>query len=183
MDDQLFHSTHAALTFAYNFQGSPALSVMNRMANKPGPMGKGLAGLDGAGQAGIIRWHVASLGKFHESIIIAEFAPKSQPCSCGSLCCIGKMRNQEWTAAVGYIADIVRTEAIGDHSTTQPVRRACTERFFGARFDINKTAENLAISRNTLALLIGKTRKYLRCEQDKAARAIDEKLKCLVIQI
>lgn len=179
MDDQLFHSTHAALTFAYNFQGSPALSVVNQMANKPGPMGKGLGGLDGAAQAGIIRRKVASLGKLHESIIIAEYAQRSRLCPC----CSGPTFNQEWKDAIGYIADIVRTEAIGGHSTTHPVRRACTERFFGARFDINKTAENLAISRNTLALLIGKTRKYLRCEQDKAARAIDEKLKCLVIQI
>lgn len=183
MDDQLFHSTHAALTFAYNFQGIPALSVMNRMANKPGPIGKGLAGLDGAGQAGIIRRHVASMGKFHESIIIAEFAPKSMPCSCGSLCCIGKMRNQEWADAVEYIADIVRTEALSEHKTTHPIRRACLDKYFGLRIPITQISSVLGIDRDTFSLLFGKTRKFIRCEQDKARLKADEKLDCFVIKI
>ena len=176
MDDQLFHSTHAALTFAYNFQGSPALSVMNRMANKPGPMGKGLAGLDGAGQAGIIRRHVASLGKFHESIIIAEFAPKSMPCSCGSLCCIGKMRNQEWIDAVGYIADIVRTEALSEHRTTHPIRRACVEKFFGIKISAVRMSEQLGIDQDTAGKMIAKVKRYLMVEHFKARNAIDQSL-------
>lgn len=178
-NDQLFDSTHAALTFAYNFQGSPALSVVNQMANKPGPMGKGLGGLDGAAQAGIIRRKVASLGKLHESIIIAEYAQRSRLCPC----CSGPTFNQEWKDAIGYIADIVRTEALSEHKTTHPIRRACVEKFFGLNFNVLKTAENLAVERHALAVMIGKARKYLRTEQDRAHTAIDGCLSKLIIKI
>ena len=135
MDEPLFQSTHSALLFAYNFQGNPAMSIMNRMIKNPGdtiaPPSKGLAGLDGAAQAGMIRRNVASLGRFHEALIIAEFAPRVHPCSCRSSCCSGYDRNQEWSDAVNYIADIVRTGALDGHRTTHPIRRACVEKFFG----------------------------------------------------
>lgn len=172
MTEGLFESVDAALRFAYNFQGSPALSVVNQMANKPGPMGKGLGGLDGAAQAGIIRRKVASLGKLHESIIIAEYAQRSRLCPC----CSGPTFNQEWKDAIGYIADIVRTEALNDHRTTHPVRRACVEKFFGLKIPAVRISEQLGVDEDTIGKMIGKVRKYLTAEHNKAMNEIESSL-------
>lgn len=178
MNEPLFQSAHAALLFAYNFHGSPAMSIMNRMIINPGdtiaPPSKGLAGLDGAAQAGMIRRHVAGLGKFHESLIIAEFAPRVHPCSCRSSCCSGYTRNQEWSDAVNYIADIVRTGALNDHKTTHPIRRACVEKFMGAPITLVMMAKNLSLDEDTVSKMIGKVKKYLIAEQAKARAASDD---------
>lgn len=187
MDEPLFRSTHAALTFAYNFQGNPAMSIMNRMIKNPGdsdaPPPKGLAGLDGAAQAGMIKRHVKNLGRFSEAMIIAEFAPRRYPCSCRSACCSGHTRNHEWSDAVNYIADIVRTEALDGHRTTHPIRRACVEKFFGIGVKYVKIASDLNINAHTFGQMIGKVRRYLKPQHERAQIAADDALNSLVVSL
>ena len=180
--DQLFQSTHQALTFAYNFQGSPALSIMNRMSHKPGPTGRGLAGLDGAGMAGVIRRHVKELGTLREAIIIAEFAPRSQPCPCRSPCCSGQVRNQEWVDAINNIADFVRSESLESHRTTHRIRRALVEVYFGLKMPNVKVAEALEITQHTFGQMLGKVRRSLKDEQGKARAGADDALIELMIR-
>ena len=184
MNEGLFQSVNAALQFAYNYQGSPVLSVMNRMGQVSGAvLGKGLAGVDGAAQAGMIKRHVASLGKFPEALIIAEFAPRTYPCSCRSLCCLGYTRNQQWSDAVNNIADIVRIEALGEYKTTHPIRRACVEKFFGCSVTQTRMAETLDIHESTLSRMIGKVRRYLTQQQDQVMMGLEDALKCVVSKI
>ena len=151
-DNQLFSSAHAAMTFAFNFQGLPSLSVMNRMGQEPSGMpGKGLSGLDGAAQAGIIRCKLHTLGALHEAILIADIAPRSQPCPCRSSCCSGYTLNQEWSDAINWLSDNVRVEALDGHRTTHPIRRACVEVYFGAKLTNIKISHDLDVSKDTAA--------------------------------
>jgi hypothetical protein len=182
-DNQLFSSAHAAMKFAFNFQGLPSLSVMNRMGQEPSGMpGKGLSGLDGAAQAGIVRYKVSTLGMLHEAILIADIAPRSQPCPCRSACCSGQARNQEWSDAINWLCDNVRVEALDGHNTDHKLRRVAVESFFGAKHTATKIAGDLKKDRSTIGVVIGKVKNYLLKEQVKAFNGADDVLDCLVIK-
>lgn len=183
-DNQLFKSAHEAMTFALNYRGQPALSVMNRMGQDPSGMpGKGLSGLDGAAQAGIIRHKLSTLGQLHERILIADIAPRSYPCPCRSYCCSGFTRNQEWVDAICWLSDIVREAALEGHRTTHPIRRACVEVYFGKRLTAVQIASELDITEQTIRVLLGKVKRYLRSEQERALIGADDVLDCLVIKL
>lgn len=68
----LFRSTHDALRFAYRFNGDNTVSA--RLGNAPSGNGKGLGGLDGAAQAGMVQSAVRRLGGTVEALAIAQFA-------------------------------------------------------------------------------------------------------------
>lgn len=70
------------------------------------PEGRGLGGMDGAGQAGMIRQQVASLGRIPEAIIIARYAPEnvvSGTCTCPA--CNGLHPNFERREAIFTLAN------------------------------------------------------------------------------
>lgn len=59
-----FTRAHAALVFALNFASDCYdRPVMNRLADGPRAAGKGLAGLDGAAQAGMVRAEAEASGR------------------------------------------------------------------------------------------------------------------------
>ncbi len=68
----LFKSTHDALRFAYRFNGDNTVSA--RFGDAPSGNGKGLGGLDGAAQAGMIQSEVRRLGETIEAVAVAQFA-------------------------------------------------------------------------------------------------------------
>lgn len=73
--EPLFANAHAALTFAYRFNHQCASpSVMLKMMRGPVGSGKGLAGIDGAAQAGMIRCEVDALPPYERNLIVARFA-------------------------------------------------------------------------------------------------------------
>ena len=177
------------MTFAYNNRGNPSLSVINRMAksppgedDKPAPQSKGLTAIEWAAQAGIIRYKVSTLGTLHEAILIAEIAPRSQPCPCRSSCCSGQTRNQEWSDAINWLSDNVRVEALDGHRTTHPIRRACVEIYFGAKITAVKIAHDLDVEEHTVGQMIRKVKRYLRSEHERALMGADDVLDCLIIK-
>lgn len=98
----LFENTEQALIFAYNYTGQNCITA--RLSLEPFPTtGKGLGGLNGAAQAGMIRREVSSAGRLIESLITAKYAPMWLPCSCGHACCSGKIENKEWAGSDPYI--------------------------------------------------------------------------------
>ncbi len=71
----LFDSAHAAMTFAFRYSGqqySPSLMAM--MMKGPIKSGKGLSGLDGAAQSGIIRALVGRLPANERNMIAARYS-------------------------------------------------------------------------------------------------------------
>lgn len=156
----LFKSPHAALTFAYSKRHGYERPLMNRMGAASNP-GNGLGGLDGAGQAGLIRAEVQRLGELREALVIARFAPRIFPCSCKSACCKGYRPNREWQAAITTIAEHARNTALADCNTTPDMRYAYVERVY-MRKDARKNLENLAKDLDVNVKTIWKHAKHVR---------------------
>lgn len=189
----LFESAHGALVFAFNFSGQCYdRPMMNRLASPAVGSGKGLVGLDGAAQAGIIRAEVQAMGKLAEAILIARIAPRSMPCHCRQSCCSGKKPNKEWVDAISYLADYVRTTALAGCTANSMLRLEYVVRYFSRkdeRVSIEVLAERHDVNRQTVgahaakvALLFGGT----QAKKDKAAvpgfeaaamNAIDDRLR------
>ena len=147
--EAMFSSAHAALVFAFNFSGqSYDRPMMNRMADGPKRSGKGLVGLDGAGQAGMIRREVADLGALFEAIITASFAPRTLPCSCRRSCCSGHTANPEWSDAIGYITQAAVGQLSGSVSNYR-LRRGIVMRAFGEKVSISELATACGVNRDT----------------------------------
>lgn len=174
--EPLFESAHGALVFAFNFSGQCYdRPMMNRLASPAIGSGKGLVGLDGAAQAGMIRAEVQAMGKLAEAILIARIAPRSMPCHCRQACCSGKKPNKEWTDAIGFLADHVRTTALAGCTANGMLRREYVVRYFSRkdeRVSLEVLAERHDVNRQTVgahaskvALLFGGT----QAKKDKAA--------------
>ena len=72
-----FDSYIDALIFAFNASSENYdRPYMNRVAAPAVGSGRGLGGLDGAAQAGMIRAEVRDLGRMREAILLARFAPR-----------------------------------------------------------------------------------------------------------
>ena len=80
-DEPLFPSAHAALMFAHWFshQAGPAPTAHAKLMRGPVGSGKGLAGIDGAGQAGMILAEVSAMSPVMQAVIAARFAPCFSP--------------------------------------------------------------------------------------------------------
>lgn len=165
-ENVLFKSAHAAMVFAFNFSGqSYDRPMMNRLASPAVGSGKGLVGLDGAGQAGMIRAEVKALGELAEAILMARLAPRYAPCHCRSACCSGKKPNQEWANVIAFLADHVRQTALRGCYANGLMRRDYVERYFTRKDDrigLEELAEKHDINRDTasshfakVALLFG----------------------------
>lgn len=152
-EEALFSSAHAAMVFAFNFSGQCYdRPMMNRMASPTFGTGKGLAGLDGAAQAGMIRAEVQTLGKLAEAILIARVAPRSSPCHCRQSCCSGQKPNKEWTNAIAYLADYIRNTALAGCTVNGMMRREYLVRYFSPkelRISLELLAEKHDIHRDT----------------------------------
>lgn len=151
----LFESAHGALVFAFNFSGQAYdRPMMNRLAAPAMGTGKGLVGLDGAAQAGMIRSEIQRLGDLAEAILIARLAPRSSPCNCRSGCCSGQKPNREWVDAISFLADYVRTSALAGCTANGMMRREYVVRYFTRKEDrvtLEHLAEHHEIDRNTVA--------------------------------
>ena len=172
----LFTTAHGALVFAYNFSGqSYDRPMMNRLATPAIGTGKGLVGLDGAGQSGMIRAEVQAMGKLAETILIARLAPRTHPCSCRSACCSGHRPNKEWTDAIAFLTDHVRNTALAGCTSNGLMRREYVVRYFTPktmRVSMDDLAERHDVTRNTISAHAGKVAAMFggtQAKRDKAA--------------
>jgi len=154
-ENMLFQNAHGALTFAFNFSGQAYdRPMMNRLASPAIGSGKGLVGLDGAAQAGMIRAEVKAMGRLAEAILIARIAPRMTPCGCRSACCSGFKPNKEWTDAIAYLGDHVRTTVYAGCVINGLMRREYLVRYFtkkDERTSLEALAEKYDIARNTVS--------------------------------
>ena len=153
--DPLFRNAHDALRFAFNFSGQAYdRPMMNRIAAPALGSGKGLVGLDGAAQAGMIRSEVQALGRLPEAVIIARISPRYTPCSCGAACCSKKRPNREWVESISYLADHVRRTALAGCTSNGLMRREYVVRYFTRKDDrasLDSLAAKYNVSRNTVS--------------------------------
>ena len=101
----IFKSTHDALRFAYNFNS--ANFTRATLGIPPAPTGRGLGGLDGAGEAGNIKRVAEGISKQVTDWVWATYLPNRIPCHCGRRCCQGWEENVQWSNAVVEMAKLV----------------------------------------------------------------------------
>jgi hypothetical protein len=180
-EEPLFKSTHAALTFCLNFvEQQYERPMMNRLAAAIVGNGKGLAGLDGAAQAGMIRSELRRLTRVEESALIARCAPAMLPCHCGHACCSGEKPHREWTDAIGELARDLKRAVFDDREVNIMLRRTYVLRYFTPkknRLAIEAAAERFDIVRNTFSAHYSRVKAYLQKVEDRGFDLLDERLR------
>lgn len=170
-DEALFGSAHAALVFAFNFSGQQYdKSQMARLAATPGRAGKGLGGLDGAAQAGMIRAELAHLPEPLASILIARVAPHFSPCECRHACCSGQKPNQEWVGAILVLTERALSELSG-HLSHYMLRRGIIEKYFGTKHNLIDLADECGVHRDTASAHNAKLMRWLKGAPGKGSAA------------
>lgn len=131
-DDVLFQSAHNALLFAFNFSGQQyERPMMNRLADDPvAYVSKGLSGMDGAAQAGMIMSRIMLMSPLSQYIVFAHYAPKTLPCECFSPCCAGSKPNPLWVATINEISRISITAATPGALSYRVLRDAIVRKLF-----------------------------------------------------
>lgn len=150
-ESKLFRTPQDALIFAFNYslqqQGRP---LADRLAAPAGRIGKGLCGIDGAAQAGMIRREMEELNELERAALIARFAPRSMPCSCRNSCCSGHKINPEWDAAI-RILEQGALGVLNGRISHHRLRRKIVEQYFGVKVVLNDLANQCGVHVNTAA--------------------------------
>lgn len=175
LDGGLFRSAHEALLFAFNFAGRHDRPLIDKLASPSIGGGKGLAGMDGAAQAGMIRSELHAIGRLHESILIARVAPRTSHCDCRSPCCSGHLINREWLDAVGYLTEYANA-ALSGRFAHYRLRSAIIQKYFGVKISMVDIADDCGVARTTANDHNARVVKLLRVEEGKAWSSIDDRL-------
>lgn len=134
LEDPLFDSTWAALAFAFRYstqqyQPTPMARLMRGALGS----GKGLVGLEGAGQAGLVRAMVEKLPEYERAAITARFSFKSSE---------------------GYAAKIVlirpATAALGTGVHNRRMVDHLVQKFFGEKVYLKDLAGTCGIDPRTI---------------------------------
>lgn len=143
---ELFKTPDDAVVFALRFSGQQyAESGMSRMMKRSGaPSGKGLVGLDGAAQAGIVSARLDRLPAPYRACIIARYSARTAPCQC----CGQQAPMDEYREAIDVLGDWSIQFLSGTLSVRQ-VRYAIVQDFFERRRSIGKIADDLKVPRRT----------------------------------
>ena len=173
-DQPLFASTHGALKFAFNCQPSPKVAALG---DRKQGSGKGLAGLDGAGQAGMIEQEVAKLGMVKQSIIAARYTVQTLPCSCRSVCCQGYRLNSKWAEAIDYLTEYALLAGLTGTISHHRLRRALVARYFGVRESFRDVASKCGVDRDTASQYYKRITDDLGANERAAFHEIDGILK------
>ena len=136
--------------------------------------GKGLGGLDGAAQAGMIKQEVAQLDRLEQAFIVARFAPVCVLCDCGAPCCSGTRSNEEWKHAVyNVLSQHLKEVVLTGCSTTIDMRVDYLRRFFlpkKQRLSIDDLAEKHHVSKNTICNHLASVKIFLVGEKINGAK-------------
>lgn len=147
MSDPLFNSVADAIMFALRYSSQQyAETPMSKMMKRGGrrSSGKGLVGLDGAGQAGMILRKIDELGQLERACIIARYTDRTDECPC----CKNTMASDDYRAAINVLADwTLRT--VENVTDVQRMRFAIVADFYERRRIVGKTAEAIGMARAT----------------------------------
>ena len=144
--DALFKSSHAALIFAFNYAGQQSpktpLTTLLRISGNLRRNGKGLGGLDGAAQAGMILRALNSLAAVQRQVLIVRYGDFRHTC----LCCGQPAPSADWREAVDSLSHCNELEGI-----PRIVRHAAIERAICRRqWDSKRLSQEYGLSDRTL---------------------------------
>lgn len=167
-DDPLFRTDGGALMFALNYTHGTCKKPGLTTLMGGGGGGRGLGGLDGAAQAGMLRSELDWLRAHRKAILIARFAVPQLPCLCDRPCCRGYRENPEWVQAIGDLTEHVLMVGVAGTISHFRLRRAMVQRYFGARVSFVEMATLCKVSRNTASAQHAEVVKYLKNEERRA---------------
>lgn len=172
----LFSSAHAALIFALHYSMQQYnRPLMNRIASgeltagMSAGGGPGLSGLDGAGQAGMIRAELARLSPIEQAVLVAHAAPSQIPCACGIACCSGFKTNPEWQDAMSTLTTAAASGALSGCVSNGRLRSALIQRLFGAKVTLTELAERFEVDDKTASAHHAKLKRWLFGGADQKA--------------
>lgn len=149
-EEPLFRSAHDALKFAFLFSGQQyPLTIMAKMMRGVVGSGKGLVGLDGAAQAGLICLMVKDLPPLHADCLTARYALHE---------------DRRFIEAVNRLCMAPSIAPAGQSHRLE--RQALVARHFGQKVSVVEIAEKIGVHRNTV-------NQHQRAIRDKL-RAVEE---------
>lgn len=182
-DEPVFTSTHGALRFALNHaHGTLQKPLITRLMGGASG-GRGLGGLDGAGQAGLILAELENLSELHGAFVLARYAAPTVPCECRSQCCRGYRESELWRVAIEYLVRYVLVEGLTGTFSHYRLRRAIVTRYFGIKASFVDIAKECGVCRNTASSYNAKVVERFRGTKEKkgvealAFEAIDTRLR------
>lgn len=176
MSEGLFRSVDWALRFAFDGErrGAPR-PFLNRVAAPSAGGDPGLAGLDGAAQAGMIRAEVKRLGEIPEAVLICRYAPRTVRCDCRRPCCRGSFENPEWRQAAGLLAEqALRPLKLGGGH--HQLRFDIVRRYFCGGSNIQDLAKRHGLNRNTVGVHNSRIVREIRRIEGSAGATIESRL-------
>lgn len=170
----IFKHSREALVFSLNYSIQQyALSPMAKMVKGSGVgSGRGLVGLDGAAQAGMVLAELQKLTPIERAVLVARCAPRVLRCECRSPCCAGYRANPDWREAISELTEHVIVALSGTLSHYR-VRSGCVQRFFGAKVKLTELAESCGVNRNTVSAHNQAIVKVLKGLEHRAFEAFD----------
>lgn len=174
-DDPLFKSSKGALLFALNYThgGIKSPSIVALMKDAGGKKGRGLGGLDGAAQAGMIQVELGRLSELRRAILVARYAVPSLPCSCRAPCCRGYRDNPEWDEAISWLAVYVLDKKLTGSISHHTFRKKLVARHFGSKESFIRIASECRVHRQTASESYKAIHAHLKEVEEVARLEID----------
>lgn len=181
--EAVFRTVRGALMFAMNFtHGTLKRPTLVEMMGG-GTVGRGLGGLDGAAQAGMIRAELERVSPQRRSIIIARCASPTLSCSCKACCCRGWKENPEWGEAINHLTGCVLEQGLAGTVSHYRLRRAMVVRYFlgkaavGPKQSLVEISRVCGVHRNTASVHNKAVVEHLKREEQLATYEIEGLLK------
>lgn len=172
-----FRTVKGALAFAYNFShGTVKKPFLASLAAGPSRPGRGLSGLDGAGQAGLIKAEVSQLLPVRAHLLAGRYSPKKAPCPCRRPCCAGYVLNRDWAEAVEWLTEHILKAALSGTVSHFRLRRALIVRYLGEEISISRVANDCHVKRDTASEHNKRVVTYLEEEERRAEYEIQGRL-------
>lgn len=135
-----------AMRYAYEqYDMSPTAKIVGGCALGSG---RGLFGLDGAGQAGMVLREIENLSRFDLAFIVATCAPRTFDCKCGAPCCRHWRQNPMWESSIEFICEFALART-GLEFTNLRLRRMLVEKHFGIKHKYTEIADSADVHRTT----------------------------------
>jgi len=170
MDEPLFESTRNAIKFAFGYSTEQyGESVLGKLQRRDAGSGKGLVGMDGAGQAGMVLAEVWRLKPLERAAIVARFATRRETCPC----CGGDKPTAIWWEAIEQLAD----RCVPAGTSNVRCRRDLVAKYFGVAVEFSALADRYKLNRKTLSEHYHAMRHRLDELETKAQMAVDDAFK------
>lgn len=177
-EEPLFRSFKEALSFALNYShGQTKPPGLASMVAGPRKKGRGLGGLDGAAQAGLIQAELTRLTEVRQKVMRARYSVRTLPCSCRNLCCSGSAPNPDWLTSVQWLVEDQGLRSVCPTVSHYRLRRGLVMRYFGYHVVLGQLAKDCAVHRNTVTAHADAIGGYLHDQERLASFEIEGVLK------